>query len=373
MYPKNKLPAFGLALLGLIASTASLFSAETPAAPAAPVPAAGAPNPARGGRGGPPATPAELADIAKLMELPALTPGAGNGDYQIKPPYVAAPEQTPRADVPKGRIERFTINAADSKFFPGTGLRDAKPTREIIVYIPSQYKPGTPSPFIVTCDAYGARNDQLPTILDNMIADKRLPAMIAIMVNNGGGDGRGSERGLEYDTVSGKYAEFVQAEILPLVEKNYGVTLTEDPEGRATMGGSSGASAAFTMAWFHPEWYRRVLSYSGTFVNNQSPANPESPHGAWEFHENWIPQSPAKPIRIWMHVSQNDNGAARAGASMGNWVIANQHMASALQSKGYAYQFVYSLESGHTDRNVIATTMPRALEWLWQGYKPAAK
>ena len=151
------------------------------------------------------------------MELPLLTPKAGNGDYLIKPPYVAAPEQTPRADVPKGKIERFTLTAADSKFYPGTGMRDAKPTREVVVYIPSQYVAGKPAPFIVTADAYGARNDQLPTILDNMIADKRLPAMIAIMVNNGGGDGRGSERGLEYDTVSPKYGEFIEAEGEPEV------------------------------------------------------------------------------------------------------------------------------------------------------------
>ncbi len=151
------------------------------------------------------------------------------------------------------------------------------------------------------------------------------------------------------------------------------MTLTKDPEGRATMGGSSGASAAFTMAWFHPEWYRRVLSYSGTFTNNQSPDDPESPHGAWEYHENWLPQSTAKPIRIWMHVSQNDNGATSSAISMHNWVIANQRMAGELKAKGYAYQFVYSLASGHTDRVVIAASMPPALEWLWQGYKPSGK
>ncbi|MEO6079573.1 MAG: alpha/beta hydrolase-fold protein [Steroidobacteraceae bacterium] len=305
--------------------------------------------------------------------MPLLTPKAGKGDYLIKPPYTPAPEQTPSADAPKGRIERFSINAADSKFYPGTGMRGAVTTREIVVYIPAQYVVGRPAPFIVTADAYGARDQQLPTILDNMIADKRLPAMVAIMVNNGGGDSRGSERGLEYDTVSGKYAEFIEAEVLPLVEKNYGVKLTKDPQGRATMGGSSGAAAAFTMAWFHPEWYRRVLSYSGTFINAQSPDNPDSPHGAWEYHENLIPKSARKPIRIWMHVSQNDNGATSAAAGMRNWVIANQRMAAVLKAKGYAYQFVYSVESGHTDRKVIATTMAHALEWLWQGYKPVKK
>ncbi len=359
-------PALRVALLSLLLAVPPIFGADAVPAPTT-VPAAAKTGKNRGA----PATPAELAEIAKLMELPALKAGAGNGDFLVKPPYAPAPEQTPRADVPKGRIEKFTLTAAESKFFPGTGLRDAKATRDVIVYIPSQYVAGTPAPFIVTHDAYGSRNNQLPTILDNMIADKRLPAMIAIMVNNGGGDGRGSERGLEYDTVSGKLAEFIQAEVLPVVEKNYGVTLTKDPEGRATMGGSSGAAAAFTMAWFHPEWYRRVLSYSGTFTNNQSPENPDSPHGAWEYHENFLGKSARKPLRIWMHVSQNDNGATATAGAMRNWVIANQRMAGVLKTKGYAYQFVYSLDSGHTDRNVIAATMPQALEWLWQGYKPA--
>ena len=344
-------------------------SAPTVTAPAAPAPAPGAPNPGRG-RGGPPATPEELAQIAKLKELPLLTRSAGQGDFKITPPYDPAPEETPRPDVAKGRIERFTLVAAESKFYPGTGMRGATPTREVVVYIPARYVAGTPLPFIVTADAYGVRNDQqLPVILDNMIADRRLPAMAAIMVNNGGGDARGSERGLEYDTVSGKYAEFIEAEVLPRVEKEFGVTLTKDPQARATMGGSSGAAAAFTMAWFHPEWYRRVLSYSGTFVNAQPDAH--APHGAWEYHENLIPKNPAKPLRIWLHVSEGDNGATASGAGMRNWVLANQRMAAELKAKGYAYQFVYSETSGHTDRRVIRQTMAHALEWLWQDYKPA--
>lgn len=372
-------------LLCVASIGAPLFAADTPAASASgtaaasaaatvvpATPAAPAANTQRGNRGAP-ATPAELAEMAKLMELPELAPRAGNGDYLIRPLYAPAPEQTPRADVPKGKIERFTLNAADSTFYPGTGMRDAKPSREIVVYIPAQYIAGTPAPFIVTHDAYGARDNQLPTILDNMIADKRLPVMIAVMVPSGGGDGRGSERGLEYDTVSGKYAEFIEAEVLPVVEKNYGVTLTKDPQGRATMGGSSGAAAAFTMAWFHPEWYGRVLSYSGTYTNNQSPENPDSPHGAWEYHENWIPKSAPKPIRVWLHVSENDNGARNTPTAMRNWVSANQRMAAVLKAKGYAYQFVYSVASGHTDRNVIAQTLPHAIEWLWQDYKPVTR
>ena len=315
----------------------------------------------------PPLTPDDTAEIATLDALPAWHAGAGDGNYFIGPDYAPAPELTPRDGVPKGRVETFTMQAADSRLFPDTGLRGATPTRQVTVYIPSQYQPGTAAPLIVSCDAYGARNNQLPTILDNMIADKRLPAIVAVMIANGGGDGPGSERGLEYDTVSGKYAEFVEAEVLPRVEREFNVKITKDPDGRMTLGGSSGGSAAFSMAWFHPEWYHRVLMYSGTFVN-QHP-DTENPHGAWEYHEHLIPQSAPKPLRIWMHVSQNDNGSTSAGSGLHNWVIANIRMANSLKAKGYHYQFIYAKGAGHTDGKVIQQTYPEALEYVWQGFK----
>ena len=269
----------------------------------------------------------------------------------------------------KGKIEHFTMNAADSKFYPNTGLRGATDTRQVTVYIPSQYVPGTPLPVIVSCDAYGARNNQLPNILDNMIAEKRLPVMGAIMIANGGGDGGGSERGLEYDTVSGKYAEFVEAEVIPLVEKNYNVVVSKNPDDRMTLGGSSGGSAAFVMAWYHPELYHRALIYSGTFVNQQ--AGPDAPHGAWNFHETLIPNNPAKPIRVWLEVGQNDNGAASAGAGFHNWLLANMHMATVLKAKAYHYQLVFAKGAGHTDGKAIAQTLPQGLEYVWRGYTPA--
>jgi enterochelin esterase-like enzyme len=163
---------------------------------------------------------------------------------------------------------------------------------------------------------------------------------------------------------------FIEQEVLPRVARDYNVTFTKDPEGRATMGGSSGAAAAFTMAWFHPELYRRVLSYSGTFVNQENPRNPEISRGAWEYHATLVPNAPTKPIRIWMHVGEMDNGYTRDEASLHNWVIANQHMAAALKARGYDYRYVFAEKSGHTDGAVINQTLPEALVWLWQGYSP---
>jgi enterochelin esterase-like enzyme len=289
-----------------------------------------------------------------------------DGNIKIGPTYTAAPETKVRKDVPKGTMKSFTMDRKDSKFFPIDDKLKNKPTRKVSVYVPSQYVPGTAAAFAVIQDASYIRT--LPTILDNMIHDKRLPVIIPIFVANGGFDSRGSERGLEYDTLSGKYAEFIEAEVLPRVEKEAGVKLTKDPDGRSTMGGSSGGLAAFTMAWYHPEWYRRVLVYSGTFVNTQWPANPESPHGGWEYHENIIAKAEKKPIRIWLEVGENDNGAKSPANRYRNWVIANEHMADVLKSKGYHYRYVFANGARHTDGRVVNQTLPEALLYVWQGY-----
>ena len=287
-----------------------------------------------------------------------------DGDFTLGPLYTNAPDCIRHVGVPKGIIHEFTMEGKESKFYPGL---NGPYQRTVYVYVPSQYVAGTPAPFIVAQDGRGETN-RLPVVLDNLIHDHRLPVMIAVMIQSGGGDGKGSERGLEYDTVSEWYALFVETEVLPRVERDYNVKFTADPEGRAAMGGSSGAACAFTMAWFHPELYRRVLSYSGTFVDQQSPNNAESPHGAWEYHEHIIPQSAAKPLRVWLQVGEKDIGYDRDEASLHNWVMANQRMAAALKAKGYHYQYVYCLAAGHVDRRAVGQPLPDALLWLWQGY-----
>ena len=326
--------------------------------PPAPRPA-GQANAGRGRATAPadPASPEDIAEMAKLPNLPVWRAGASDGDYSIGPDYAPAPEQTKRAGVPEGKVIEFVMNSAESKFYPGTnGAFD----RRVCVYVPAQYVPGTAAPFLLSADAYGMHYE-LPTILDNMIADHRLPVMVAVMIANGG-----SERSMEYDTVSPKYGDWVEAEVLPRVEKEANVKLTKDPDGRMTWGGSSGGAVSLTMAWFKPELYHRVLTYSGTYTDLQR--GPDAPHGAWEYHEHFIPDSPAKPLRIWMEVAQNDIGPNTPSANRRNWVIANERMAAVLKAKGYHYQFVYAKNAGHVDAKVINQTLPQALEFVWKGY-----
>jgi enterochelin esterase-like enzyme len=379
-YPFGIRAVIAASLLGTFLTAA--HAAESPAAapPARPTP----PTRAYDAPGAPHFT---------VISAPGTNPPPdAEGNFVIGPEYVLPPEATAIDGVPQGSVQQFTMESKDSRFYPGiardvfgtvdpsnpkTLIVETHPQtyqRTITVYIPHQYKHGTRSPFIVTHDGPKLNEPDmtLPHVLDNLIAQHRVPAMIAIMIQNGGGDAQGSERGLEYDTLSGKFAEFIEAEVLPAVEKHANVKLTRKAEGRAVMGCSSGAAAAFTMAWFHPEWYHRVISYSGTYVNQQWPFNPDSPGGAWGYHATLIPKSAHKPIRICMHVGDryllNPNVMRD---DMHDWVEANHSMAKALKNKGYHYQYVFALNSGHCDRAVRTQTLPEALEWVWKGYQPS--
>jgi enterochelin esterase family protein len=357
--------------------------AQTPPAQAPP------PQGGRAARPTPPTRDPHTAGYVQAKELPdgAIPSPKEDGNFIIGPTHNPAPEMAVKEGVPQGAVIEFVMKSEESKMYPGIareqgtfGTPDpangaklnvttshAQPyTRRVAVYVPKQYVAGTAAPFIVGADG---PDRMLFTALDNLIAQKRVPVMIAISIANGSGDAQGSQRGLEYDTMSGKYAEFVETEVLPRVEKEANVKLTKDPDARATMGTSSGGSAAMAMAWYRNDLYHRVLTYSGTYVNQQWPWNPETPGGAWEFHRTLIPKSPKKNIRIWMEVGDRDLLNPNVMRDeMHDWVVANEEMAKALAAKGYHYQFVFARNSGHGDRGTKQQTLPAALEYVWQGY-----
>jgi iron(III)-enterobactin esterase len=322
-----------------------------------------------------------------------------DGNYLLGPTHTPAPELAqfaalargtpPQTLLAHGTVTEFTMNSADSTLYPGIardgdsfGTPDpADPTkflvptshpagyiRHVAVYVPSQYVPGSAAPFIVGADG---PDWMLFAALDNLIAAHRLPPIIGISIGNGGSDAQGSERGLEYDTMSGRYAQFVETEVLARVEAQAHVRLTHNPDGRATTGGSSGGACAMEMAWYRPDLYHRVLSYSGTFVNQQWPHSNQTPHGAWDFHEHLIPETLTKPLRIWIEVGDRDllNPNPEIHDNMHDWVLANERMARVLAAKHYHYQFVFSEDAGHVDRGTRLQTLPEALEYVWAGYR----
>jgi iron(III)-enterobactin esterase len=330
-----------------------------------------------------------LPSSSNAAESPTEDPGSdGDGSFTIGPEYKIDPDLTDRGN-PKGKSFEFTMRLADSKIFRGDDptlepqKKAVRTERKIFVYVPAAYKDGARAPVLVIHDGPGQLN-LVRNALDNLTISKdpkrKLPAFIAVAVQNGGNDGKNSERGLEYDTMSDRLARFVNDEVFPAVLNNPEVkasypkiAFTDNPWGRAVLGSSSGGAAAFSMAWFRSDLFRRVMAYSSTFVDQQDDDAPEEakyPLGAWEYHSSvkLIETSEKKPLRIFTHVSENDLRAKDAEETHHNWVMAGQRTAAALKAKGYHHRFVFSLATGHGDGRVFKHTLADTLVWIWRGY-----
>lgn len=305
----------------------------------------------------------------------------GDGRFEIGPSYTKDPDLNDVGN-PRGKRFNFFLNSADSNVYKGDDSTLNTPKsfmREIVVYIPDQYVDGTEAPFLIHHDGTW-HFDHVARALDNLTLstdpNRKLPPFIAIAVNHGGGDSKGSQRGLEYDTMSDRLSKLIEEEVLPAVLSNAaikaefpGLKLTSDPWGRATMGCSSGGAAALTMAWFHPELYRRVITYSGTFVDQQDDDAAEEamyPHGAWDYHSELelIKNAEQKPLRVFLHVSDDD----LSFGPFHNWMEANERTFSAFTAKGNHTRFLYANGASHCDDKVFEETVADSLVWAWRGY-----
>jgi enterochelin esterase family protein len=247
--------------------------------------------------------------------------------------------------VPRGTLDTFTFNT--SKVFPGT-------SREVDIFIPAQYVSGTEVPFIVIQDGV----EQLTSyhtniVLENLIYERRLPVMAAIFVNR---PDNGPERSREYDCLDDAYSQFIDTEILPTVAKRHpDLNLTSNPDGRGSLGKSSGGPAAFTLGWRHPDQYRRITTFNGSFVHLCAQTGQP---GADSYPAMIRMTDPPKPLRVYLFSGSNDNPGFAAG---------NQAMADALQSKGYAWRYVYGVNASH-DNSYAASMIVEGLLWTWAGY-----
>lgn len=291
----------------------------------------------------------------------------GDGNSTIAPPYVPAPETFVDDNVPHGTITSFTMSSTNSAIYP-LDIATGEPfERSVDVYVPQQYTAGSAAPFMVVQDGISFYESTMVPVLDNMIAAGELAPMIAIFVEPGPNEDTPiGQRSFEYDSVSPLYVDFVETELLPAVASNANVVLTSDPEGRAAMGGSSGGAAAFTMGWFRPDLYHRILTYSGSFCDLQP--NDDYPDGAWSYHASLIGSESVKPLRVALAVGEYDLDWNSDTDQQRNWKDANDRMAAALAEAGYHYRYVYALQSEHIDYGVMQQTLPDTLRWLWQGY-----
>jgi iron(III)-enterobactin esterase len=365
---------------GASAATAPM-TGGSPSAGAGGMPSAGAAGSAGQTQGGASALPDPGTD--------------GDGNFKIGPSYTSQPELSDQGN-PKGKSFSFSMSLAESKLFDGKDptlnpSKNVNANRSINVYIPAKYEDGTPAPVLVIQDGPGEIN-QVKNALDNLTIDpdpmRRLPPFIAVAVQNGGNDSIGSERGLEYDTLSDRYARFIDTEVLPAVVNNAQIKaaypklkFTTDPSGRAASGCSSGAAAAFTMGWFRPDLFGRIITYSGTLVAQQNPEAPENdafPHGAWDYHSELElikndTMMREKSLRIFLNVNENDLGSTAAESGQHNWVMANDRTAEDLKTKGFHYRYVFGQGKGHCDGSVRSATLADALMWVWRGYVPSGR
>jgi enterochelin esterase-like enzyme len=280
--------------------------------------------------------------------------------FCIAEDYQFGPDSQVQDGVPRGKVTKYHWA---SKIFEGT-------ERDYWVYVPAQYDGSRPACVMVFQDGGGYVNEKgqyrATVVFDNLIHKKEMPVTIGIFINPGtktgvtGANARAaSNRSFEYDTLSDQYARFLIDEILPEVAKS--VKLTDDPEGRAICGASSGGICAFTVAWEKPDVFRKVVSHIGSFTSIAYRLNVPGSRGG-DNYPTLIRKTPAKPIRVFLQDGSNDLDNAH-----GNWFLANQQMAAALKFAKYDYKTEWGTE-GHNGKHGGAI-LPDTLRWLWRDYK----
>ncbi len=282
--------------------------------------------------------------ISRMIVLLTLL---GSGSTAAAEKYELGPDSQQQPDVPRGELVELTLEK--SEIFPGT-------VREIQVYVPAQYDPATPAALMVFQDGKGYANRngawRVPTVFDNLIHQGAMPITIGVFVTPGvvssGSDDAMDRfnRSLEYDAVSDRYARFIVDEVLPLVRERYAIT--DDPNLRAIAGASSGAIAAFGVAWHRPDQFRRVFSTIGTYVGLRG----------GDVYPTLVRKTQPKPLKVFLQDGSND-----LNIYGGDWWVANQAMLSALQWAGYEVEHRWG-DGGHNSEHGAAV-LPEALKWLW--------
>jgi enterochelin esterase family protein len=278
--------------------------------------------------------------------------------------YKLGPDSLPQDGVPKGEIKGpFTL--PDCKSFPGT-------QHTYWVYVPTQYDPKKPARLMVFNDGQAYMNPdadlRAQNVMDNLIHRREIPVMIGVFINPGRkpeqpeptisnwGD-RDTNRPEEYNSLDDRYARVMVDELLPALEKDYNIS--KDPEHRGIGGSSSGAIAAFTVAWERPNQFHKVLSFIGTYVNLR---------GGHKYPD-LIRESPRKPLRIFLQDGRNDNRGRRRDGSYNqeyDWFYQNVRMAKELTAKGYDLNYVWGI--GRHSQKHGGAILPEVMRWLWRDH-----
>lgn len=292
-----------------------------------------------------------------LLQTP--DPAAPNPDSA----YSIGPDSLPRDGVAKGDVRGpFTL---PSQAYPGT-------QHTYWVYVPAQYDPARPASLMIFNDGQAYKNMdgdlRAPNVLDNLIHRREIPVMLAVFINPGRtpeqpeptpqewGD-RTTNRPTEYNALDDKYARVIVDELMPALYKEF--NLSRDPEQHGIGGASSGAIAAFTVAWHRPDQFRKVLSMIGSYVNLRG----------GHAYADIVRTSEKKPIRIYLQDGRNDNrGIGREGKynQERDWFYQNVRLAKALEEKGYDLNYQWGI--GRHSQKHGGAIFPDMMRWLWRDH-----
>ncbi len=294
--------------------------------------------------------------LALAIRADAQSPPANqvtNPDSQ----YRLGPDSMPQEGVPKGEIRGpFTL---PSQVFPGT-------QHTYFVYVPAQYDPSVPASLMIFNDgqAFMAPQGDLraQNVMDNLIYRREIPVMIGVFINPGRrpdqpeptpadwGD-RTTNRPAEYNSLGDAYPRVIVDELMPALSKEYNIS--KDPEQHGIGGASSGAIAAFTVAWERPNQFRKVLSIVGSFTNLR---------GGYVYPEAVL-KSEKKPLRIFMQDGRNDN---RVDDKTRDWFYQNVRLMQALTDKGYEVNYAWGMNKH--GQKMGGAIMPEMMRWLWRDH-----
>jgi len=319
---------------------------------------------------------AHIEPVGKLHEFHYMVNGAPYGGKLDLPAF--GPLSYLQPGVPSGTVSEKIVHT--SKIYDGM-------KSEYWIYVPTQYDPKVPAALMVFQDGSGYihRDGNNPTlnVIDNLIAQKKIPVMIAVFINPGDiADSPGtptynfvkaysdkwhrtlkdSMRSTLYDTVSDRYARFLRDEVLADVQSRY--NLRKDAYSWAITGLSSGGICSFNAAWQMPDRFSRVISWIGSFTSIQWKEDPALPDGGQDYAEKILRES-KRNIRVWLQDGSTDQENERYGS----WPLANIRMANALKLKDYDFHF--SFGKGTHNSGQGAAEFPEEMIWLWRDYDPA--
>ncbi len=316
---------------------------------------------------------ADVEPVGRLHQFHYLVRGEKFGGSLDMPAF--GPLSYLEDGVPSGKLSEKIVHT--SKIYDGM-------KSEYWIYVPAEYEAKTPAAVMVFQDGGGYihRDDIDPTlnVIDNLIAQKKIPVMICVFINPGDiadapgtatynfvkayGDKwqrtlKDSMRSTLYDTVSDRYARFLRDEILADVGAQY--NLRKDAYSHAITGLSSGGICSFNAAWQMPDEFSRVISWIGSFTSIQWKEDAANPDGGQDYPEK-ILRDPKRNLRVWLQDGAND----MENAKYGSWPLANLRMANSLKTKGYDFHF--SFGKGTHNPGQGSAEFPEEMVWLWRDY-----